>query len=103
MVTAFPALMVILGIELLALLALLGDRRFSLYDKIPVHWGRGTRPNLYAPRRLGLALFPAVGTLLLVVLVIIHQPVFILAIAQLALATCNLLYFHAVSRTFSNA
>jgi hypothetical protein len=103
MVTVFPALMVILGIELLALLALLGDRKFSLHDKIPVHWGRGSNPNLYAPRRVGLSLFPVLGTVLLVVLVIIHQPVFILAVAQLSLATCNLLYFHAVSRTFGNA
>jgi hypothetical protein len=95
--------MVILGTELLALLALLGDRRFTLHDKIPVHWGRGAKPNLYAPRRLGLAVFPVAGTLLLLGLAFGRQPVFMLAIAQLALAACNMLYFRAVGRTFGQA
>lgn len=101
--SSFAALMVILGIELLALLALLGDRRFTLHDKIPVHWGRGTKPNLYAPRRLGLAAFPLIGTVVLLSLAFGRQPVFMLAIAQLALAACNLLYFHAVGRTLNQA
>ncbi len=101
--SAFHALMVILGIELLALLALLGDRKFTLHDKIPVHWSRGAKPNIYAPRRLGLAMFPVVGTVLMLSLACAGQPVFILAIAELALAAANLLYFHAVGRTISNA
>ena len=95
--------MVILGIELLALLALLGDRRFTLHEKIPMHWGRGTKPNLYAPRRLGLAVFPVIGTVLLVSLAFGRQPVFMLAITQLGLAAGNMLYFHAVGRTFAQA
>jgi hypothetical protein len=97
----FAGLMVILGIELLALLALLGDRRFTLHDNIPVHWGWGEKPNTYAPRRIGLAIFPLIGTLALLGLALVHQPVFILAITQLGLAAGNLLYFHAVARTFN--
>ncbi len=95
--------MVILGVELLALLALLGDRRFTLHDKIPVHWSRGAKPNLYAPRRLGLAIFPVIGTVVLLSLAFGREPVFMLGLAQLGLAACNMLYFHAVDRTFAQA
>jgi len=95
--------MVVLGVELLALLALLGDRRFTLHDKIPVHWSRGSKPNLYAPRRLGLAIFPVIGTVVLLSMAFGREPVFMLVLVQLGLAACNMLYFHAVGRTFAQA
>lgn len=99
--TPFSALMVILGMELLALLALLGDRRFSLHEKIPVYWGKKDRPNIYAPRRLGLSILPVIGSVLLLALALARQQLFVLTIVELAMATLNLLYFHAISRTFA--
>ena len=99
----FSALMVVLGIELLALLALLGERQFALYDRIPVRWGKEGRPSLYITRRVGLAFFPVAGTLLLLVLALTHQPIYILAITQLGLAAANMLYFRAIGRTMQEA
>ncbi|HYP62756.1 MAG TPA: hypothetical protein VEQ16_02650 [Acidocella sp.] len=95
----FSAVMVVLGIELLALLALLGERHFAMYDRIPVRWSKAGGPSLYITRRVGLTFFPVVGTLLLLLLALAHQPVYILAITQLGLAAANILYFRAVGRT----
>jgi hypothetical protein len=99
----FSALMVVLGIELLALIALLGERHFALHDRIPVRWGKQGRPSLYITRRVGLAFFPVVGTVVLVALAMAHQPVYIIAITQLGLAAANMLYFRAIGRTMQEA
>lgn len=99
----FAALIVILGIELLALLALLGDRRFALQERLPVRWTKDSQPSLYIQRRVGLAVFPVVGTAVLVGLAMGRQPVYVLAISLLALASGNMLYFRAIDRTMQEA
>ena len=99
----FSALLVVLGIELLALLALLGDRRFALHERIPVRWSKDSRPSLYIKRRVGLAVFPVVGTVVLLGLALGRQPVYVLAVSLLALAGGNMLYFRAIDRTMQEA
>ena len=99
----FSALMVVLGIELLALIALLGERHFALHDRLPVHRSRTSGATLYVTRRLGLAFFPVGGTLLLLGFALARQPPYIIAITQLALAAANMLYFRAIGRTMQEA
>jgi hypothetical protein len=99
---AFSGLVVILGVALLSLLALLGDRQFAIQDRIPIRWGRAERPNLYISRRLGLCVFPVVGTVLMLALALHGLPTFVVASAQLALAAANLLYFHAIGRALQD-
>lgn len=101
--TAFPALMVILGMELLALLALLGERQFALHEKIPVCWKRGFQPSLYAQRRVALSLFPLFGSVILLGMGFGRQPIYVLAVVQLALAAANLVYFRTIARSLREA
>lgn len=82
-------IVVFLGIMLLALLALQGERRFA---------GRSA-----APSRLSLAVFPVTGTIMLIVLWQGGGSVFILAIVLLAVAAVNLLYFRAIGRAIPAA
>jgi hypothetical protein len=94
-------LLVFLGVALFALLALLGDRQFSHQERLPVRWGRGAEPDTYIARRAGLAFFPVIGTLTL--LLLCRQQVYIIAVALLILATANLSYFRAIARKLENA
>ncbi|WP_297488887.1 hypothetical protein [Acidocella sp.] len=91
-------LLVCMGVVLFTLLALEGERRFAGRARIPIHWGFDMRPNGAAPRRIGLAIFPVLGSTVLLVLGLHGAPVFILAAALLSLATLNCLYFRAVAR-----
>jgi hypothetical protein len=100
---AEAAIVVCLGVALFALLALLGDRQFSSWDRIPIHWGFNGKPNGYASRIVGLAMFPVIGILVLVALALAHVPVFLLAALLLALVAGNLIYFKAVARALANA
>jgi hypothetical protein len=96
---ATSALVVCLGVALFALLALEGDKQFAARARIPIHWGIDMRPNGWASRRFGLALFPVIGTVLLLALALSGQPVFVLAAVLLGLAAGNLVYFRAISHT----
>jgi hypothetical protein len=99
----FAAVVTCLGLALFALLALLGDRQFANQERLPVRWGDPGRPKLYAPRRIGLAILPTTGTVLLLILGICRQPAFLLAAVVLAFAAGNLLYFRAVRRVLADA
>ena len=99
----FAALTVIMGIELLALLAFLGDRRFALHEAIPVYWRKGKPSRLYIKRRIGLAVFPVAGTVLLVTMAVEGKPVYLLAFTQLSLAALNMLYFRAIDGAVNNS
>jgi len=94
-------LVVCLGVALFALLALLGDRQFSEQERLPVRWGRGAQPDTYVSRRVGLAFFPVISTVTL--LLLCRQPAYIISVALLILATANLSYFRAISRKLQNA
>lgn len=93
------AILIFLGIALFSLLALLGERQFAQLERLPVHWGSGARPDIFAPRRVALSIFPALGLLLLLALAFGGQPVYLLASVMLAVAACNLIFFRAIGRT----
>ncbi len=61
-----------------------------------MRWGRGAEPDTYISRRVGLAFFPAISTVTL--LLLCRQQVYIIAVALLILATANLSCFRAIAR-----
>ncbi len=101
--SSFTALTVVMGIELLALLALLGERQFALHEVIPVYWRKGKPSRLYIKRRAGLAVFPVLGTALLVAMAAAKKPVYLLALTQLTLVALNMLYFRAINRAVNDS
>ena len=94
-------MVVFLAVALFALMALLGDRQFANWDRIPIHWGLNGKPNGYASRIVGLSIFPVIGIIILVVMALIRVPVFIMAVLLLGLVAGNLIYFRAIARVLS--
>ena len=94
----FSAILVCLGAAIFGLLALLGERQFAAEERLPVYWGNGTRPVIFAQRRVALAIFPLFGMVLLLALAFAGQPAFTLVAAQLAVAACNVIFFGAIGR-----
>ncbi len=58
-------LILVVTVSALAALSWRAERRFARHDRLPMQWSLGGSVNWTAPRRVALAVTPALGTLVM--------------------------------------